>query len=321
MTFRRFTSACLILLTSSVLRADVTLRSRMEVKMNSTLPTQLVAAAMKGVEATAAQEILLSFRNGKGFSSSSAGYNSITDFTTKEITFFDTAGKRYSKLKSDQFVEEMARAMPQLPAAASTAMASIKTQISPARLTGRTAVIQGVETEEREIVFSMDGPAMPNMPAGPMMKMVIQMWTAKQSEILRVPAIRELTGYSLYSYATMNPMASMQKMFGQLPGFSDGFGSMMKELQNGTPVLRMHIEQFMPALAAMMRQMPAGANNPFGPNFDSEAPLMQMNQEVVELSTAPVLDSLFQIPEGYEEAPASELVKGMFAKSQAALKQ
>jgi hypothetical protein len=46
-----------------------------------------------------------------------------------------------------------------------------------------------------------------------------------------------------------------------------------------------------------------------------------MNQEVAELSTAPVPDSVFQIPEGYQEAPASELIKALLAKSQAAAKQ
>jgi hypothetical protein len=57
------------------------------------------------------------------------------------------------------------------------------------------------------------------------------------------------------------------------------------------------------------------------PAADPDAPFMQMNQEVVELSTTPVPDSVFQIPEGYQEAPASELIKGLLAKSQAAFKQ
>jgi hypothetical protein len=48
---------------------------------------------------------------------------------------------------------------------------------------------------------------------------------------------------------------------------------------------------------------------------------MQMNQELEEISTAPVPDSLFQIPEGYQEATASDLIKGLVARSQAAAKQ
>jgi hypothetical protein len=48
---------------------------------------------------------------------------------------------------------------------------------------------------------------------------------------------------------------------------------------------------------------------------------MQMNQEVAELSAAPVPDSVFQIPEGYQEAPAADLIKTLLTKSQAAAKQ
>jgi hypothetical protein len=77
---------------------------------------------------------------------------------------------------------------------------------------------------------------------------------------------------------------------------------------------------FMPAMAAMLQRMPAGGN-PSGASIDPNEPFMQMNQEVVEISSAPVPDSVFQIPEGYQEAPASDLIKGLLAKSQAAAKQ
>jgi hypothetical protein len=129
---------------------------------------------------------------------------------------------------------------------------------------------------------------------------------------MRVPAIRELTGYSLWSYTTMNPAAFMGKAMKQFPGFADVFEPLMKEMMKGATVLRVHMDMFMPAMAAMMQRMPAA---------DPDAPFMQMNQEVVELSTTPVPDSVFQIPEGYQEAAASDLIKGLLAKSQAAAKQ
>ena len=250
--FRAFASVFLVPLTLSVVHADVTLRYKMEVKMNPALPAQMAAGAMP-------QESVLRLKDGKGFSTS-MGYNSIIDFTTKEITLLDTAGKRYAKLTYDQFGEEMARAMPEMPAEARGAMPSMKADVSPARATGRTAVIQGVEAEEREIAVSVEGPAMPNMPPGPMVKMVMHLWTAKPGEVMRVPAIRELTGYSLWSYATMNPTAAMGKMMKRLPGFSDAFEPLMKEMQKGTTVLRMHMDMFMPAMAAMLQRMPAGSN-------------------------------------------------------------
>ena len=300
---RTFASIFPLALTLSVAHADVTLRYKMEIKTNSALPAQ-IARVMP-------QETVLRLKGGKGFSSS-MGFNSIIDFTTREITLLDTAGKRYAKMPYDQYGEEVARAMPEMPAAARAAMPSMKTDVSPARVTGRTAVIQGVEAEEREISVSVEGPAMPNMPPGPEVKLVIRLWSAKPGEVMRVPAIRELTGYSLWSYATMNPTAFMGKMMKQLPGLGSAFAPLLEEMQKGTAVLRVHMDMFMPGMAAMLKQMPAA---------DPDAPFMQMNQEVVELSTAPVPDSVFQIPEGYQEAAASELIKGLLAKSQAAAKQ
>jgi hypothetical protein len=302
--FRTFASIFPLALTLSVAHADVTIRYKMEIKTNSALPAQMAAGALP-------QETVLRLKGGKGFSTS-MGFNSIIDFTTREITLLDTAGKRYAKLPYDQYGEEVARAMPEMPAEARAAVPSMKADISPARVTGRTAVIQGVEAEEREIAVSIEGPAMPNMPAGPMVKMVVQLWSAKPGEVMRVPAIRELTGYSLWSYTTMNPAAFMGKTMKQIPGFADIFEPLMKETMKGATVLRVHMDMFMPAMAAMMQRMPAA---------DPDAPFMQMNQEVAELSAAPVPDSVFQIPEGYQEAPASELIKGLLAKSQATAKQ
>ena len=317
--FRAFAFVFLMPLALSVVRADVTLRYKMEVKTNPALPAQMAAGAGKGMAASMPAETVLRLKGGKGFSTW-MGFSSIVDFSTKEITILDTAGKRYAKTTSDQFGEEMGRAMPEMPATARAAMQSIKADVAPARLTGRTAVIQGVEAEEREIVVSVGGPAMPNMPSGPMVKLVMQLWSAKPGEAVRVPAIRELTGYSLWAYANMNPTAFMSKTMNQLPGFSDVFEPLLKEIQKGTTVLRMHMEMFMPAMAAMLARMPAGSN-PSGATLDPDAPFMQMNQEVAELSTEPVPDSVFQIPEGYQEAPASELIKGLLAKSQTAAKQ
>lgn len=83
--------------------------------------------------------------------------------------------------------------MPQQPAEAKAAMASLKPTIS-SKLTGRTQTIQGIEAEEREFLMSVDGPAMPNMPAGPFMRLRMEFWTAKSSETTRVALLRELAG-------------------------------------------------------------------------------------------------------------------------------
>jgi hypothetical protein len=309
--FRAFASALLVPLTLSVVYADVTVRYKMEVKMNPALPAGMAAGVMKALP----QESVLRLKGGKGWSSAALGYDSIVDFTTREITLLDAAGKRYAKTTYDRFSEEMAAAMPEMPAQARGAAASMKTDVSPAKLTGRTTVIQGVEAEEREIVVSVEGPPTQNMPPGPTVRMLMQFWTAKAGEVMRVPAIRELTGYSLWSYATMNPAAAMGKMMKQFPG-SDAFEPLMKEMQQGTTVLRIHMDVFMPTMAAMLQRVPAGNRSIHA--IDPSTPFMQMDQEVAEISTAPVPDRVFQIPEGFQEAAASELIKGMVAKSRAA---
>ncbi len=310
--FRAFAFAFLLPLTLPVVRADVTLRYKMEVKANPGLPAQRAVGTLP-------QETVLRVKGGKGFSTF-MGYTSIVDFAAKQITLLDTATKRYAKLTSDQFGDEMAHAMPEIPADARGGMAGMKADVSPARVTGRTAVIQGFEAEEREIAISIEGPAMATMPAGPMVKMVVELWSAKPAEVARVPALRELAGYTLWSYATMNPTALMGKMMNRTPGFADAFAPIMEEMQKGPTVLRMHMDMFMPAMAAMLAQMPAGSS-PFGANFDPSAPFMQINQEVVELSDAFVPDSIFQIPEGFREVAAADLINGLLAKSQAGAKQ
>jgi hypothetical protein len=290
----------------------------MEITINPAL-SALVAGAMKGADLTAPEETIFHLKDGKGFSSY-MGISSIVDFATKKMTILDPATMRYATFTSDQLVDETARAMPQIPASARAALGAVKTSVSAARLTGRTATIQGVEAEEREIVVSIEGLDAPNTPPGPSMRMVMQLWAAKSSEALRVPAIRELTGYALYSYATMNPTAMLERMVKELPGFSGGFESMIKEMQQGTTMLRMHIDMFMPGLAAMLQQLRPGGNAA-GAVADDGAPLMQVNQELVELSTTSVPDSVFQIPEGYKEAPAAELMETFLAKGRAAAQQ
>jgi TonB family protein len=129
-----------------------------------------------------------------------------------------------------------------------------------------------------------------------------------------VPAIRELTGYSVWSYATMNPAASMGMVMKQFPGFADTLESLIKEMHQGTTLLRMHMDMFMPAMAAMLQRTPAGSNS-LGA-FDPESPFMEINQEAAEISTALVPDSVFKIPEGYQEVVASEMFKGLIARQQ-----
>ena len=168
------------------------------------------------------------------------GFKTIVDFTTQKMTLLDVENKRYGTFAADQLATELSKIFSEMPAQAREAMAAMKFG-ADSKMTGRTATIQGIEAEEREAVITIEGPPMPNVPPGPMMRMVVQFWTAKDSETMRVPAIRELKGYNLWAYATMNPAASLEKMFQQMPGMGDVMGKFMKEMQaSKSALLRMH---------------------------------------------------------------------------------
>jgi hypothetical protein len=156
---------------------------------------------------------------------------SIIDFTKQEITLLDQAGKRYATVPAEQYGDELARSMPEMPAGGKAAMAEMKGH-AESKATGHMATIQGVECEEREIVMTVDLPAMPDGPAGAMMRMAMHLWTAKASEAARVPAIGELAGYDLFSIG-MDPVTSMAKTFQQVPGFGDALSALMKEVKSG----------------------------------------------------------------------------------------
>jgi hypothetical protein len=315
---RSFAILVLAPVTISTLYADVTTRFKTETTMNPAVRA-LAPSAMKEEGLAAPQETAFRLKGGKGFSSS-MGITSIVDLTTKDMTVLDGATMRYAKMTSEQFIDEAAQAMPQMPAGASAAIAAMKTSVSSPGLTGRTAVIQGVEAEEREVVVTVEGPPIPNAPEGPLIRMVMQLWTAKASEVTRVPAIRELSGYYLYSFATMNPIANIEKMMKQFPGLAGALEPLIREMHSGTPMLRMHVDLFMPSMIAMLQRMSPGGNG-LGAGLDDRAPLVQVNHELVELSTAPVPESVFQIPEGYQESSPSELIRALLPKSKAPVQQ
>lgn len=140
------------------------------------------------------------------------------------------------------------------------------------------------------------------------MKMVMQVWTAKPEEAQRVPALQEFRNYTASATSAMNPGEAIKQVLSAMPGLGDSLTGMMEErAKNGAMTMRMHMELTMPFLANLSQQLP-GQSLPAG--FDPNAPLMQMNQEVVELSTSRVDDANFQVPADYQSASLEEILRG-----------
>jgi hypothetical protein len=91
-----------------------------------------------------------------------------------------------------------------------------------------------------------------------------------------------------------------------MPGLSNAIGPLIAELsKNQSVMLRTNTEIYMPFLAGVAKQMAAQGQS--SPAIDPDAPLVQINREVAELSTAPVDASLFEVPKDYTSVSADEM--------------
>lgn len=301
------------------LRADVTIRYQTEIKPGASLGP-LMQPFLKAAQ-NANSGVAIRMKGNKAYTAAGAWFE-IFDFVKQEVTLIDPAHKTFATFPMSEFTAKLAAAMPQAPEqtkAGEQALASIKTK-AESKMTGRTAVIQSVQAEEREVTISMDIPMPPNMPQtpGPGMRTVMQIWTAKPEEALRNPAIRELTGYNLWQKYILNPAGFLSKFAGKMPAMAETMRPMFEEIfKNQSVILRMHMEMYMPFLAALAKQM-GGQGQAAVPAIDPNAPLMEMNQEVAELSSAPVDESLFEIPKDYTAAPAGGMIRDMLNAQSAA---
>jgi hypothetical protein len=300
------------------LRADVTIRYQTDFKPAAALQP-LIEQFMKTAQSTNTGSAIR-MKGNKAYVDS-GNWIEIIDFVKQDVTLISPEHKTFATFPLSQLTDKLASAMPQTSPeqteAAAKALASIK-MTSDSKVTGHTEVIHGVQAEERELEISMTVPMPASMPqpAGPSMKLVMHIWTAKPDEALRNPAIRELTGYNQWQKYVMNPMGMLDKLGAKMPGITDTVRPMFEQLfKDQSVILRTHTDLYMPMLATFAKQM-AGKGQPLA--IDPDAPLIQMNQEVAELSSDPVDGSLFEIPKEYTAAPADDLIRDMIKAQSAA---
>ena len=297
-------AACALLLAplAPSVRADATLRFHTDIKTTPAIPAAALDQALADL-----RDMVIRVKGNKGFSSQ-GNLTSIVDLMTQDLTLVDPAHKRFATLPAAQYAQQVKGAMPAVPEQARTMFASMKSNLA-SRSTGRTATIQGIQTDEQEFVLTVDM-AVPGGPgtSSPFMKMVIQMWSAQPNETQRVPALQEFRNYTASASSGMNPTETIKQVLSGLPGLGDSLGAMVEEMsKKGAMSLRTHMEISMPILAVMSQQVP-GQALPAG--LDPNAPLMQMNQEVVELSSGPLDDALFEVPSDYQRASLEEILQG-----------
>jgi TonB family protein len=280
------------------IRADVTIRYKVDSKLADVLPPPIIGQALQQMNSSIPKEAVIQVKGNKGYSNYGA-MTYLIDFGKQEITLLDAASKMFTTVPMNDFAEKLGASM-----AVQTSRGSIKTNFST-RKTGRTDAIQGIAAEESEMVISMDQ-ADPIEPpaASPLIKMAMQVWNAKPEEVLRVRALRQWAGYSTYSNYLMNPVTALQKIFASMPGSTQGFASMMEEKSKGL-LLRSHTLVYMHLMSRLDQEHHSR------PEFDENAPVFEIKSELVELSAEPVNESVFRLPEGYHAAPAEDLMRSV----------
>jgi len=305
MRFRLAAIFCLALI-PSLASADVTLLYRVEMKLNPDVPPAFAQAINNTLAAMASSERLVLIKDGKSYTRMGA-ITAISDTPHGRITLLDPATKHYADQSIAEFVDEMAKSLQKTQQggtpAAQAALASMKVDAS-GRVTGRTQTIQGIQAEEHEATVSLSSTAIPGQPAVTVMKMTMAFWIATPLEVTRNAALREYASATVPAAGGLDTTNAIQKLLTQFPQLGDGLSSLLKEVSGaGAVQLRMSMRLSMPILSVLA----SAQGNPMG-KFDPDAYLIDVNDELVELSTATVASSMFAIPEGYTAAPLAEIM-------------
>jgi hypothetical protein len=308
-----------LLLAGSVvppLSADVTVRSRIEIKFGAVIPGPVAERTRNGTQSDL-PDSTVSYRKGGQEYLQSGKFACRMDFAKQEITIIDAEHKRFATVAMKEYAGRLAAAMPAVRPEFRMAEESAKTILS-SRKTGRTDVMQGVAVEETEYTVTLDLPvpvAAGQTQAGPLLKVTMQVWMAKPAEVSRVEALRELTSHIVSAPGFsrwIDPSNILATIFGAMPGLGDGMSRMFQEIEKSkSAVFKSHLEASMPGMASFLQQMQREQGNPLPNGLDPNAPFAVVDSQVVELSTTPVDDAVFQLPADYHSAPFEDVVKSI----------
>jgi hypothetical protein len=320
---RAFRGFLVLLLLSSpaLLHADTTIRFKMDMKLAAGLPPAATEQIAKNQKTQFPRETVVEIKGDKGYSNTGRTI-SLMDLTKQQITLVDPEHKLFATVYIKDFPGAIGAAMtlPSMPLAAQKFLASIKPDFSMQKM-GKTDAILGIQAEETEWTISLQMQVPAGLPPGlgtlkpgdtiTLMKMVMRIWTPLPSEVTRVPALSEFAAHS-WQALSADPATSMQQMLPNFPGLSDGLAKMAQEMSKTTgPALRTHVELYVPVLAQLGGLMQGRTQPPILGTYDPSTPFAETDNEVVEISTAPVDDSVFNIPSDYQPATLSDLLKAM----------
>jgi hypothetical protein len=305
---------------AQTVQADATIRYRTDVKPGASVPT----ATAQQMKLPVPQTSVIQIKGDKGYSTASFGA-SLMEFTKQEITVLDAQDKLFATVSMKDYLGELRAAMPAIPAlppGAKKFIDSIKANVSSQK-TGKTDVLLGVQVEETEATVTLDAPVpaelLPLLPPGTfqpdqpvtLLKFVMHLWKTAPGEISRVPALAELMTYRNSSVQFLNPGAAYQQLLGSVPGIGQNLAPLFESFSSDDAVLlRSHLEVYAPVLGQIVPLLQAQGKQPPG-GLDANTPLTEIDMVATEISSAPIDDSVFEVPGGYHATPLPDLLKSM----------
>jgi len=296
----------LLLLTSA--RADVTIRYQATVTPSPIMPPE----AQAQVKQTAGAPVTMLVKGSKGYTQMK-DVITVTDLAKQTTTFINNAQKTYATVSMNDYDKVIAQMLPNISPETRSMLDNMETKFE-SKDTGRKQTIQGIVAEDYQVTITISAKtATDQEKSGVMMRMVLDIWSADPNEAARVPALSEVERFTALSQTAMNPTAMVQQMLGPYSAMSKEYEALAKGLlRRKSLVLRTHVSLYVPSLAQAASAL-AGAGRQV-PAFDPNGPLIELNQEVVELSTAPVNPSVFEVPASYKESTAAEIMKTRLEK-------
>ena len=280
--------------------ADLTMRHTLTIKFGSFLPPQAMDAIRQQLGNRLPEGTLVQVK-GDRVCASMAKMFAVTDYAKGEITLVDPETRRYATVPLADYPATIlaAQKLPSLSPDAQRIFDNMKLDVKSSK-TGQTATIHGIRTEENLLVFSLDVTAEMHM------RMEIHNWAAGGDELQRTPELRELAAYVGRPKGALNPVEMVTKVLAALPGMGEKLREPMQEMMkaSGGAVIRMRAATYMPA---MTQAMGGGATG---------EPVAEVTMELSELSAAPIPDSRFEVPAGYQTAAMEDLLGTFFPAPQ-----
>jgi TonB family protein len=280
--------------------ADLTVRYKLTFKAGEGMPPQ-AATALDPIAKQLPAETVTQF-HGDMARSEIMGKTTLTDYARRQVTILDPKERRFATVPLDDYPNAVSASTPPLPPGTAEALRNLKVAFEN-KDTGRIDTIYGIRAEERAIVMTISMPAT----QGQSFSLRIQMgiWRPLADEMARVPELQEYAAWTARAKKSMDLAEMLSRIFAAMPGVGDQLRSALESFAKAGdgPLLKMEGAVSMPGLADLMRQQGAAAPAGLNPNGN----LVEMTWELAELSTTPLADSLFAVPDGFQSVSMKDL--------------